>query len=122
ERLIALELVRRVLRPVARVRFFRPLDRAGACIEVPRNAAQERGLADAVGADDRHLLARLDREVQLLEEVLAALVDLREALRLHGEPVQLLLWVDEKADERVLPAGGLHALHFQLLDLLPARG
>src|SRR5882762_5091754 len=103
ERLLALEFVRRILRPVARVRLLRPLDRAGAGFQVPRDAAQERGLADSVGADNRHLLARLDREIQLLEEVPAFLVALREALRLHGEPVELFLRVDEKADERVLP-------------------
>src|SRR5882762_7762484 len=97
ERLLALEFVRRVLRPIAEVRLFRPLDRAGIRFQVPRDAAQERRLPDAVRPDDSHLLARLDRQIQLLEKVPALFVALRQAPRFHGEPVQLLLRVDEEA-------------------------
>src|SRR5882762_2328808 len=48
ERLVALEFVGRILRPVARVRLLRPLDRPGVGFQVPRNASQQRRLPDAL--------------------------------------------------------------------------
>src|SRR5690606_28542100 len=77
--------------------------------------------AHALRPDDGDLLALLHDEVEALDARRGRGAG-RQALGLDDDAVELLLVVDEKADEGVLAARGLHVLDLQLLDLLHARG
>ena len=120
EDLVLGEIGRVFLRAVPGPGLVGPADLATVRLEVAPQAAQQRGLADPVGAEDGDLLAGFDDQVEGVEEGLA--VALGEILDLHGMAVELFLLVVVEADERVLARGRLHVFHFQLFDLLLARG
>ena len=120
ERQVLVEIRRVVLGEIARTRLLRPLHLAAAGRKIARQAAQQGGLADAVGADDGDPLTRLDQQIEIAEE--RPVVGLGEALHLESDAVQLFLFVHLEADIRVLPARRLDVLDLDFLDLPGAAG
>ena len=115
------ELGLRILRHVAGLSVLDPGDAACGRLQFAGEHAHQRGLADAVRADHGDTLARFDREVQVLENVLIrAGIAERQALDRHGRAVQLHLLLE--ADVRVLARRRTDLFDLDLLELLLARG
>ncbi|MCY1292592.1 hypothetical protein D9M70_418250 [compost metagenome] len=99
-----------VLGVVADIGAVGPFHRAGIRRQVADQGAHQGGLADAVGADDRHAFAGLDLEAEILEQRLAveALGQVFDGDRLAVQ-LLVLLEADERADE-LLQFGDLRLL------------
>ena len=109
-----------ILREITELGFFRPFDGAGVRREIAHQAAQQRGFADTVGADDGDALARVDAEIQIGEQ--HAVEALAHLFHFHRDTVQFFALVVFEADERILAAGRLDVLDLDLVDLARARG
>jgi hypothetical protein len=103
-----------VLGEVTDLGVLGPLHRAGWGAPAHRpEAAQQGGLADAVGADDGDALATSMVRSSPAEQRLPR--NLALAFHLQGQAVQLLCLLE--ADEGADPAGGLDLVELDLLDL-----
>ena len=108
-----------VLGEVAHFRRIGPLHLARIRRHRADQAIEQRGLADAVGADDGDTLAGFDLQAETVEQHVVA-PRLGELVRRQCVTVDLLalLEPDERADTR----GGLDLLELDLVDLALARG
>ncbi len=113
------EVVGMVLGEIADVGAVGPFHLAAVHRQVADQAAQQGGLADAVGADDGDALAGLDLQAQALEQRLAVIA-LADVFHGHRLAVQLLVLLE--ADERADPAGRLDLFQLDLVDLPGAAG
>ncbi len=104
---------------VQRVDELLPAPRLRLDAELAHDRAQQRRLADAVGADNGDALTCFDREAHVAEDALLA-VALREFLDADSEPIELLVLLEP--DVRAHAARRLDLLEHDLLDLAGTRG
>ena len=85
--------------------------------QVTTDAAQQRGLADAVGANDGDALAGFHREIEIFKQ--RVVVSFGNALRFDRQPVKFFLAI--KAHERILTRRWFEIFNLDFIDLLRTR-